>query len=89
MALAIKIKTEKVFYVGIKVFHGTTKDGSTLLFSWGFVSYKTIDSNGLKNVSHQVQSDDAERLKSLLHFLLSSLSMGWPYEGCGLGSKVP
>lgn len=50
---------------------------------------KTIDSNGLKNVSHQVQSDDAERLKSLLHFLLSSLSMGWPYEGCGLGFKVP
>lgn len=66
---------------GQKCFMEPTKDGSTLLFSWGFVSYQTIDSNGLKNVSHQVQSDDAERLKSLLHFLLSSLSMGWPYEG--------
>ena len=32
-------------------------------------------------MSHQVQSDDAERLKCLLHFLLSSLSMGWPYKG--------
>lgn len=53
------------------------------------MSYKTINSNRLKNVSHQVQSDDAERLKSLLHFLLSSLSMGWPYEGCGLGFEVP
>ncbi len=57
-----------------------TKAGSTLLFSWVFVSCKTICLNRLQ-VPHQVQSDDAERLKCLLHFLLSSLSMGWPYKG--------
>ena len=72
------------------MFHGTYKTWVNIVVFTGVLCHtKPIDSNGLKNVSHQVQSDDAERLKSLLHFLLSSLSIDWPYEGCGLGFKVP